>query len=379
MTQSEQATFKTTLLQRHARLAVALHNSGLDALALNPGPTLYYLTGLEFHLMERPVIGIFRPHSPTTLILPELEAAKLGGYPLPLQSFLYGENPLSWPMVFGQSALAAHIGGLKVGIEPGRMRVLELRILEDAAHDAGYVSAESVIADLRMHKDVQELSAMRKAVEIAQQALQATLPFIRPGVTERQIASELSSHLLRLGSSPEMPVTPIVASGPNSANPHASPSDRAVQTGDLLIIDWGARYKGYVSDLSRSFAIGEVEPELAKIAGIVADANEAGRLASQPGLSAGQVDIAARQVIEAAGYGEYFIHRTGHGLGMEGHEPPYIYAENKLELKAGMTFTIEPGIYLPGRGGVRIEDNVVITADGSESLSDLDRSLVRLG
>lgn len=379
MTPTEHPIFEASLQQRHARLANALENAGLDALALNPGPTLFYLTGLEFHLMERPIVGIFRPNSPTILVLPELEKAKLAAYPLTLQSFLYDENPAGWPRIFKQGAMIAQLNGQKVGIEPGRLRVLELRMLEDAAHDAGYVSADNVIAELRMTKDDREISAMRKAVHIAQEALQATLTFIHPGVTERQIASVLTRHLLEMGSSPEMPFMPIVASGPNSANPHAVPSDRTLQNGDLLIIDWGARFDGYVSDLTRTFAIGDVEPELEKIAAIVADANQAGRLAARPNLSAGQVDFAARQVIEQAGYGEYFFHRTGHGLGMEGHEPPYMYAENELELEIGMTFTIEPGIYLTGRGGVRIEDNVVITPGGCESLSDMPRSLVRIG
>jgi Xaa-Pro dipeptidase len=375
---SNQEALKSILLQRHAKLAVALHNSGLDALILNPGPTLVYLTGLEFHLMERPVIGIFRPHSPLVLILPELESGKITRYPLPIQVFTYAENPAGWPSVIQQGALAAHLNGSKAGIELGRLRVLELRYLEDAAHEAGFVSADPVISDLRMIKDDAELGAMRKAVQIAQDALQATLPAIHAGVTEREIAAELTLQLLRHGSSPEMPFSPIVASGPNSANPHAVPTERSLQMGDVLIIDWGATYRGYLSDLTRTFAIGEVDPEMVNIAKIVAAANQTALQAARPDLSAGQVDRAARQVIEKAGYGKYFFHRTGHGLGMEPHEPPYIFLENELELKQGMTFTIEPGIYLAGRGGVRIEDNVAVTAQGAESLSSLPRELIRL-
>jgi Xaa-Pro dipeptidase len=369
---------KSIVYSRHARLAVALLNSGLDALVLNPGPTLTYLTGLEFHLSERPVVAIFRPHSQPILILPELEGAKLANLPLPVQAFPYGENPAGWANVFKQGVLAARLNPAKVGVEPTRLRYLELRLLEDAAHDAGFVSAEGVIAEMRMIKDDQEIQAMRKAVQIAQDALLATLPAIRPGKTEQEIAAELSMQLLKHGSSSEMPFVPIIASGPNSANPHAAPTNRAIQEGDLLIIDWGARYDGYVSDLTRTFAIGQVDPELTHIASIVSEANAAARMAARPGIAAGQVDYAARQVIQAAGYGEYFIHRTGHGLGLEGHEPPYMFAENELELEPGQTFTIEPGIYLPGRGGVRIEDDVVVTQEGSESLSDLPRELIRI-
>jgi Xaa-Pro dipeptidase len=146
----------------------------------------------------------------------------------------------------------------------------------------------------------------------------------------------------------------------------------------LLIIDWGASFAGYISDLTRTFAIGKVEAEYELIARIVGSANQAGRSAIRPGVMAGEVDQITRSVINEAGYGEYFTHRTGHGIGMEGHEAPYLYQENKLPLAAGMTFTIEPGIYLPGRGGVRIEDNMVVTEDGGESLSDLPRELISL-
>jgi Xaa-Pro dipeptidase len=194
-------------------------------------------------------------------------------------------------------------------------------------------------------------------------------------MSERQLASELTLQLLRHGSEPEIPFSPIVASGPNSANPHVTPGDRPLSPGDLLVIDWGATVNGYVSDLTRTFAIGEPDGELARVAEIVANANAAAREAATPGVPASEVDRAARQLIEQAGYGKFFTHRTGHGLGLEGHEEPYIRADNDQSLEAGMTFTIEPGIYLPDRGGVRVEDDFVITRDGGESLSDLPRQL----
>jgi Xaa-Pro dipeptidase len=141
------------------------------------------------------------------------------------------------------------------------------------------------------------------------------------------------------------------------------------------LFDWGATANDYLSDITRTFAVGDVDPELAKIAGIVKSANEAARAAAGPGVPMQEVDRAARNVITAAGYGEYFTHRTGHGLGMEGHEEPYIRGDNPQKLEVGMTFTIEPGIYLPGKGGVRIEDDVLVTEDGLESFTDMDRGL----
>jgi Xaa-Pro dipeptidase len=230
-----------------------------------------------------------------------------------------------------------------------------------------------------MTKDRSELAAMRQAVHIAQRALQATLPLIKIGMNEKELASELTMQLLRGGAESNLPFTPIVCAGPNSANPHAVPGERLLQSGDLLIIDWGASYEGYFSDLTRTFAVGEVASEHARIAQAVLEANEAGRNTAAPGVPAGLVDKAAREVIEKAGYGPYFIHRTGHGLGMEEHEEPYIRSDNPQLLSPGMTFTIEPGIYLPERGGVRIEDDVVITESGSESLSNLPRELMVVG
>jgi Xaa-Pro dipeptidase len=328
--------------------------------------------------MERPVIALFIPGKQPIIVLPELETAKLTSLPFKVQAFPYGEDPATWPAVFEQAALASGINGRKVGVEPTRMRLLEYRFLKHAAPQARYLHADECLAQLRMRKDTSELAAMRKAVDIAQRALQATLPSVRLGVTEKQIAAELTVQLLRAGSEPEFPFAPIVSSGPNTANPHASPSDRPLQSGDLLVIDWGAIYGGYVSDLTRTFAIGPVDDEYARIARIVAEANAAGREIAGPEIAAEEEDRAARGVIERAGYGAYFIHRTGHGLGMEGHEPPYIRAGNSLLLLEGMTFTVEPGIYLPDRGGVRIEDNVVITVDGAESLSNLPRELISL-
>ncbi|MBM3122213.1 MAG: M24 family metallopeptidase, partial [Chloroflexi bacterium] len=151
------------------------------------------------------------------------------------------------------------------------------------------------------------------------------------------------------------------------------------QPGDFLIIDWGAAVDGYISDLTRTLAFEPVDPELRRVHAIVLQANEAGRAAARPGVACAEVDRAARQVIETAGYGPRFTHRTGHGIGMEAHEPPYIRGDNAELLAPGMTFTVEPGVYLTGRGGVRIEDNIVITPDGAESLSTLDRSLVVIG
>lgn len=367
------------ILARQKKLERAVSEAGLDALALNPGPSLTYLTGLHFHLMERPFLLIFSPGQTPSLVLPELEAPKLDDLPFQLNAFAYGENPLEWTKAFAGAAQASGVVGKRVGVETRQMRLLEIGFFEEAATGTKFVPAEDVVAQLRMYKDAAEADAMRRAAKVAQKALEATLPLVRIGMDEQELAGELVIQLLRNGSNPRMPFAPIVAAGPNSANPHATPTTRKLRSGDLLLFDWGAAVDDYFSDITRTFAVGDVEPEMAKIAGIVKAANTAAREIARPGVALKAVDAAARDVITGAGYGAYFTHRTGHGLGMEGHEEPYVRGDNAQLLEPGMTFTIEPGIYLPGRGGVRIEDDVLVTDSGLESFTDLPRELIRIG
>ncbi len=360
---------------RLEKLAGSLQASGLDALALNPGASLQYLTGLQFHLMERPVVAIFTPHSQPVIVLPELEMLKVENAGLPLKAFPYPEQPDAWQGVFNAALRSLSLAGGRIGVEPPQMRLLEFGFLQNAAAKADFPDASQVVSRLRICKQAAEVESMRHAVQVAQTALEATLPLVRMGMTEEELAGELVVQLLRHGSQPELSFSPIVSSGPNSANPHASPGSRKLSPGDLLVVDWGARVDGYISDLTRTFAIGEVDEEFTKIARIVLQANEAGRAAGKPGVPCAAVDAAARQVIENAGYGAFFTHRTGHGIGMEGHEDPYMRGDNQQLLEPGMAYTVEPGIYLPGRNGVRIEDNVVVTSTGIDCLSDMPRQL----
>jgi len=364
---------------RLEKFTASLLTSDLDAVILNPGPTLKYLTGLDFHLMERPVVLFVAPGKDPLLVLPELELPKVDLFPYKVQGVAYGENPLEWDDAFRKAAQALGLDGKRIGVEPRSLRLLEFRHVKAGAPEADFPDASDVLADLRLRKDSAEVDAMRKAVKIAQNALEATLPQIKIEMTEKTIAAELVTQLLKHGSEFEIPFAPIVSSGPNSANPHASPSDRKLQAGDLLVVDWGAAYEGYISDLTRTFAVGEVDAELQKIHKIVQDANAAGRAVAKPGVSCADVDKATRDVIENAGYGKYFTHRTGHGIGMEGHEAPYIRGDNMQLLEPGMAFTVEPGIYLTGRNGVRIEDNMVVTEDGAECLSDMPREIRVVG
>jgi Xaa-Pro dipeptidase len=364
---------------RFDRLNASLQSSSLDAVILNPGSTLTHLTGLRFHLMERPVVLMFARDQEPAIVLPELELQKVASLPYKLKVFAYPENPAEWENAFRQAAQALGLDGKQIGVEPRQMRLLEFRYVKSGAPEADYPDASNVLAGLRLKKDQTEIDAMRRAVKIAQDALEAAIPLIKTGMTEKELAAELVVQLLRQGSEPEMPFAPIVSGGPNSANPHASPSDRKLQAGDLLVVDWGATFDGYISDLTRTFAVGEVDDEYQKIHRVVQEANAAGRAAAAPGVPCANVDQAARDVIEQAGYGQYFTHRTGHGIGMEGHEEPYMRGDNMQLLEPGMAFTVEPGIYLPGRNGVRIEDNVVVTETGADVLSDMPREIRVVG
>ena len=206
---------------RQSRLAFTLQTNHLDALVLNPGPSLTYFTGLHFHLSERPVVAFFVPHNPVIIVLPELEAGKLKGLGYPVQAFPYGEDPSTWSAAFRQAAHAAEIDQDSLGIEPRRLRVLELRLLEGAVPKARLLPAEDSLAALRMHKDAGETAAMQTAVDIAQTALKATLPMIHAGISEKEVAAELTAQLLRGGSESVFPFPPIVSAGPISAKPPA--------------------------------------------------------------------------------------------------------------------------------------------------------------
>jgi Xaa-Pro dipeptidase len=361
---------------RLKKLGPQLEAEELDCLALVPGANLAYLTGLHFHLGDRPTVAFFRAERPPALVVPALELQKVAGMET-LELFPWPDED-GYNAAFQRAADAYDLASARIGVEAFTMRYIEASLLQTYALNCELVPADQVVGGLRMRKEPGEVARMRQAAEMAQEALTAILPDLAPGMTEREIASQLRQQMLAAGAE-NLSFQPIVSSGPNAANPHALPSDRPLQPGDFLLFDWGLYTDGYASDITRTFPVGGMEPEMREIYEVVKRANAAGRAAVRPGTTCSAVDAAARAVIEEAGYGDFFTHRTGHGLGMEIHEPPYIVAGNERVLEAGMTFTIEPGIYLPGRNGVRIEDDVVVTEDGCESLTTMPRDWRPLG
>ncbi len=369
---------RTRLQGRLDKAQEIARRARLDFIALVPGSTLFYLTGVSFHLMERPTVLFIPAEGDPAMVIPSLEISKMtDATPFPIRLFGYTDAE-GYSTAFDKISQALGLSGKKVGVEGLRMRVLEGHSLRRAARGCEVMSADDTLAALRLHKDKGEIAAMRTAIEISQKALDVTIAKVRPGMTERQIAAMLASAMTEAGSGGNA-FDAIVLSGPNSALPHGGPKDRAVQEGEMLLFDFGATFNAYLADITRTFFVGEPSSDWTNIYNTVLAANEAGIRAAAPGVSAQDVDRAARKVITDAGFGEYFIHRTGHGLGLDGHEEPYIREGNEQLLEPGMVFTVEPGIYLPGKGGVRIEDDVLITDKDAEVLTSYPKTLRVIG
>jgi Xaa-Pro dipeptidase len=360
--------------ERLTRFRTLMQAEKLDYFVLFIGPSFYYFTGLRMQIHERPTLLFISAESSDAIFLPKLEfpnaRAILGDA---LGYYIYTDAE-GWEKPFRNASEKLRLNGKRIGIEFMHMRVHEYDLLRRGAPEASFNDGTGIVAEVRMVKDEDEISLMKKAAEITEKALEATLYKIRPGATEEEVANENKLQMLRLGSG-ELWKQPIVTSGPRSAFPHAKTSGKKIAIGEIVMIDTGATYQGYTCDLTRTFAVDQLDEELKKVHGIVHDAVSAVIGYKANAFTAQELDGVARQVINQKGYGEYFIHRTGHGLGLEGHEPPYIVQGNKMPLREGMTFTVEPGIYLPERGGVRIEDDVVVTKSGVEELTHFPREL----
>ncbi len=337
-----------------------------------------YISGIHSHLSERPILLILPADDDPAIIIPNLEAMKAEAAGIPTDRIFAWTDEEGYTGAFQQCCAQLELSDFLLGVEALHMRVLEYEMLKRYAPGLQTSHADPVMTALRIIKDDAEVEAMEKAIAIAEKAMRNLIPTIKIGQTEKQIAATLTQQLFELGAD-SIAFGPIVSAGPNGASPHATPTDRPIQVGDLLIIDWGCYKDGYPSDITRTFAVGALEPEFQRIYNAVKLANEQGKQIAAPGVSGAEVDGASREVIDEAGYGDYFIHRTGHGLGLEVHEPPDMVATNNTPLAEGNVFTVEPGIYLPGRGGVRIEDDMVVTESGARSLTTFPRDLMTVG
>ncbi len=367
------------LQARLNKLQTALKAGGIKVAVALPGANLRYLTNIHFHPSERPLLLFFPAEGQPVAVIPVLEHAKLSAaMPYDIECFPWDDA--TGPAAAFRSALAA-LGMAEdavLGVEPLGMRFQEIRMIEEAAPGITFTSAAAAFAAVRRCKDAEALALLRKAIAISQAALAKTLKAVKPGMTERSIGKMLELEIIIAGGDVSFI---LVQGGEGAAQPHGDMSDRVVKAGDCLLIDYGAAVGGYSADITRTFVMGGVAPtpDLHKIYTLVQAANAAGRAACGPGVASQDVDRAARKVIVDGGYGEYFFHRTGHGLGLEVHEEPYINEGNTTPLAVGDVFTVEPGIYVPGLGGVRIEDDLVITEDGAESLTTYSREWTTVG
>jgi Xaa-Pro aminopeptidase len=349
---------RASIADRRTRAAAKLRERGFGALLVSPGPDLFYLAGYQMFSSERLTCLVLDPDGNATLVCPELEAPRAAVAAPDVARSTWGETDDPFASV---AALVRASGAVAVADQMWAAFVLKL---QRALPDRTFVTASEITRELRMRKDAAELEALRLVSESADRAYARILerPFM--GRTEREIGADLAD-LLRAEGHDEVGFT-IVASGANGASPHHETGDRRIAESDTVVLDFGGAMRGYRSDITRTVhVVRTLGRDEQKIHDVVRRSQEAGYAAARKEASAESVDAAARRVIDDAGYGEFFIHRTGHGIGLEGHEHPYLVRGNRERLEPGMAFSIEPGIYLPGRFGVRIEDIAVIDADGS--------------
>ncbi len=349
--------------------------ANVDAVAILPGASMEYFTGLHLHLSERPIILFATPDGNLSIIIPELEMPQLLARPdLEIRAFAWSDVD-GYIGAFEEALNELGLKGGTLGVDGMTMRVTEWLAFSQLDPSLKVQPVERELIHIRSQKMPDEIEFMRQAIRLSEKALDNALRRIEPGMTEREIATLLNDELSAQGSQGNA-FGPLVQTGPNSALPHGGITERKLEENDFLLIDYGGKFQGYPADITRTFCLGTPTAEMQKMYDVVLQANQAAIAATGPGVPMEDVDKAARDVIEAAGYGQYFIHRTGHGLGLDVHEPiPQIASGVKDLLEPGMAFTIEPGIYVPGVGGVRIEDNVVVTDSGVDVLTSFPRKL----
>lgn len=340
-----------------------------DAVALVGGANMTYYTGVHMHLSERPTLLLIG-RAGRAVIVPVLEIPiwEKTCQALAISIFAWSDAD-GYHDAFKQAIIALKLDhpDAILGVDGQNMRVFEYLALGQAGAYQ-LVDVGQALLNIRALKTAEEVEAIRRAIAISEKSLAQLIDQVEAGVSEKQIAVELDRLMAENGMS-SLAFDTLVQTGENSAVPHGSVSDRLLREGEFLLIDFGARFDAYPADITRTFCLGQPTQEMQRIYDVVLAANQAGIAACKPGATAGEVDRATRDVIEKAGYGEYFTHRTGHGLGLEVHELPNISPNNDVILVEGMVFTVEPGVYVPNVGGVRIEDNVYITADGAEVLT----------
>jgi len=357
--------------QRLERARARMEQLGVDALLCSVGPDLPYLTGYEAMPLERLTMLVMRRRGDTVLVVPRLEAPRVEACPdiLTIEPWDETDDPIV--------RVAAHVRGARsvaIGDHTWARFVLAL---QDALPDARFCPASTVTGPLRVVKDAAEIEALRVAARLVDEIAVTMRERPFAGRSERDVHRELVERMLDYGH--ERANFAIVASGPNAASPHHEPTDRIIAPGEVVLCDFGGTRHGYCSDITRMFHVGEPSGQVRDAYDALVVAQEAGVVAATVGTPCEVVDAAARRVLADAGFGDAFVHRTGHGIGMDAHEDPYLVAGNSTPLVAGHAFSIEPGVYLPDRFGLRLEDIVVASDDGPDRLNHAPRDLAVVG
>jgi Xaa-Pro aminopeptidase len=357
--------------ERLTQVAGAVRARGLDVLLLTPGPDLRYVTGYDAKQLERLTCLAVPADRDPFLLVPALElkaaqASPAGALNLEIVTWEETEHPFAM--------IKSAVGDPRSVALSDRMWALHVLQFSSVFPGAEQRLASTVLSPLRIRKSAAEVAALKAAGEAIDRVHAQVPGWLEPGLTERQVGAKIAEAILAEGHVQVDFV--IVGSGPNAASPHHEVSDRVIADGDVVVVDIGGTMpSGYCSDCTRTYAMGHAPDDFTKYYGVLYDAQEAATVSVRPGVTAESVDRTAREIITDAGYGQWFIHRTGHGIGLESHEDPYIVEGNTTPLEPGMAFSIEPGIY-PGPHGARIEDIVVCTEDGYQRLNNAPRDLV---
>jgi Xaa-Pro aminopeptidase len=381
MPASNAARFDTDVYAQRLRdAAAAAADAGLAGLVITPGYDLRYLVGSRAQTFERLTALVLPASGEATVVVPRLELAALKEsavteLPVAVRDWVDGEDPYAMvaDALGGGLAESSRRSPVAVAVTDA-MPALHLLPLADVLGVVP-VLATDVLRRLRMIKDPAEIDALRKAGAAIDRVHARVPEFLVPGRTEADVAADIAKAIVAEGHSEVAFI--IVGSGPHGADPHHECSDRELRAGDIVVVDIGGPYEpGYNSDSTRTYSIGEPDPEVVRRYAVLQRAQQAAVDAVRPGITAAEVDATARDLLASEGLADAFVHRTGHGIGLSVHEEPYIVAGNDLPLEEGMAFSVEPGIYFPGQWGARIEDIVIVTADGALSVNNRPHDLV---
>lgn len=346
---------------------------GVQTLLITDPKHVFYLTGFLSNPYERFLGVLFQPGGEPVLVVPALdeEAARAATGGMDIVTHLDTDNPYS----LLKNKLRKHVGTL--GLEKENLTVARYELLQESLAFSGSLDIGPWLREMRVRKSAGEADKIRHAVGLIERVLQESLKQVKEGISENELVAEVEYQIRKLGADGPS-FDSMVLFGEKTGLPHGVPGERKLRQGDLVMFDIGVYASGYASDITRTFAFGDLMEEQVRIYETVLAANEAAIASIRPGVTCAEVDKAARDVIEKAGYGEYFIHRLGHGLGIDVHEFPSVHGQNDYPLSEGNVFTVEPGIYIPGVGGVRIEDDCLVTANGVEVLTSFPKRLTYL-